>query len=74
MAVARCQQYDRYIKPNAAVERLIVDVPVMDDEALYERSLMVEPRASAGPVAASKIKDLKTFLSNQTYSSSSFHA
>ncbi|GAK66954.1 Ras GEF [Moesziomyces antarcticus] len=74
MAVARCQQYDRYIKPNAAVEKLIVDVPVMDDEALYERSLMVEPRASAGPVAASKIKDLKTFLSSQTYSSSSFHA
>ena len=75
MAVARCQQYDRYIRPNPAVERLIVDVPIMDDEALYERSLLVEPRSNTGTsVGASKIKDLKTFLSNQTYSSSSFHA
>lgn len=74
MAVARCQQYDRYIKPNSAVERLIVDVPVMDDEALYERSLAVEPRSAGGGggvgvgVAAGKIKDLKTFLSHQASS------
>ncbi|SJX65280.1 related to aimless RasGEF (aleA) [Sporisorium reilianum f. sp. reilianum] len=68
MAVARCQQYDRYIRPNSAVERLIVDVPILDDEALYERSLLVEPRTNNGTTgggATSKIKDLKTFLSNQ---------
>ncbi len=74
MAVVRCQQYDRYLKVNPAVERLIVDVPVMDDEALYERSLLVEPRSGGGQtMTGSKIKDLKTFLSNQTYSSSSYH-
>lgn len=80
MAVARCQMYDRYIKPNPAVERLITDVPVMDDEALYERSLIVEPRSGGGGTGGglagtgSKIKDLKTFLSSQSYSSSSYHA
>ncbi|GAC94735.1 guanyl-nucleotide exchange factor [Pseudozyma hubeiensis SY62] len=66
MAVAKCQQYDRYIKPNPPVERLIVDVPVMDDEGMYERSLAVEPRSGGGgggaSGAAGKIKDLKTFL------------
>ncbi|CDU23486.1 related to aimless RasGEF (aleA) [Sporisorium scitamineum] len=67
MAVVKCQLYDRGFKVNSAVERLIVDVPIMDDEALYERSLLVEPRTGAGGGggAGSKIKDLKTFLSNQ---------
>ncbi|EPQ27909.1 uncharacterized protein PFL1_04653 [Pseudozyma flocculosa PF-1] len=69
MAIVRCQQYDRVIKPNPAVEKLIVDVPVMDDEALYERSLVVEPRTQPGQtIASSKIKDLKSFLSNASSS------
>ncbi|KAN0064418.1 hypothetical protein ACQY0O_002616 [Thecaphora frezii] len=65
MAIVRCQQYERIVKPNPGVEKLIVDVPVMDDEALYERSLVVEPRSQNGQTtASSKIKDLKSFLSN----------
>lgn len=67
MAVVRCQQYDRTIKPNPAVERLILDAPVLDDEALYERSLLVEPRSQTGPaMATSKIKDLKSFLASSS--------
>ncbi|KAJ1023630.1 hypothetical protein NDA18_004617 [Ustilago nuda] len=80
MAVAKCQQYDRYFKSSSAVQRLVVDLPVMDDEALYERSLLVEPRnagggaTGVGGVAGSKIKDFKSFLSSQTYSAAGFHA
>lgn len=80
MAVAKCQQYDRYFKSSSAVQRLVVDLAVMDDEALYERSLLVEPRnagggaTGVGGVAGSKIKDFKSFLSSQTYSAAGFHA
>ncbi|PWZ01775.1 ras GEF [Testicularia cyperi] len=71
MAVAKCQQYDRFIKPIPSVEKLILGVPVLDDEALYERSLVVEPRSQGAPaIATSKIKDLKIFLQNQTSSGS----
>uniref|UniRef100_V5ESI7 Uncharacterized protein n=2 Tax=Kalmanozyma brasiliensis (strain GHG001) TaxID=1365824 RepID=V5ESI7_KALBG len=65
MAVARCQQYDRDIRPNWPVERLVVDVPVWDDDGLYDRSLEVEPRSKTGEgESGSKgMKGLKGFLS-----------
>lgn len=32
MAIVKCQQHDRPTRPNPAVERLIMDLPVMDEE------------------------------------------
>ncbi|PWN47626.1 ras GEF [Violaceomyces palustris] len=71
MAIVKCQQYDRSLRPNPSVEKLIVGIPILDDEECYQRSLVVEPRSgnsaggskiAAGKLAGSKIKDLKTFL------------
>lgn len=32
MAIVKCQQHDRPTRPNVAVEKLIMDLPVMDEE------------------------------------------
>ncbi|KDN39932.1 hypothetical protein K437DRAFT_194683 [Tilletiaria anomala UBC 951] len=50
MAIVKCQQYGRSASPNSGIEQLIMDVPVMDEDTLWERSLAVEPRhATTGP-------------------------
>lgn len=38
MVIVKCQQYERVTRPNAAVERLIMDVPVMDEEVSESES------------------------------------
>ncbi|PWN23572.1 ras GEF [Microstroma glucosiphilum] len=52
MAIVRCQREDSAGRANAAVERMIMNVPVMDEDALYQRSLTVEPRQGSGPATA----------------------
>ncbi len=47
-AIVRCQQYGRSHTTDANIEKLIMDVPVMDEDTLWERSLVVEPRQSSG--------------------------
>lgn len=52
MAIVRCQREDSAGRANATVERLIMNVPVMDEDALYQRSLTVEPRQGTGSTTA----------------------
>ncbi|PWN44889.1 ras GEF [Ceraceosorus guamensis] len=60
-AITRCQNHDPPAgRSNTMIEKLILDLPVLDDDVLYARSLAVEPRASAhaGPtLTSSKIKE-----------------
>ncbi|CAO1630394.1 unnamed protein product [Sympodiomycopsis kandeliae] len=45
-AIVRCQDWNMKTKGQDSIGRLIMDLPVMDEDVLYNRSLQVEPRAS----------------------------
>lgn len=45
--IVHCQQWEGSpLVTNASMERLVKDLPVMDEDHLYQRSLVVEPRSA----------------------------
>lgn len=55
-AIVRCQDWSQRTKGRASISKLIMDLPVMDDDVLYNRSLQVEPRASQGSASSAGSK------------------
>ncbi|UZJ53564.1 hypothetical protein CBS101457_002884 [Exobasidium rhododendri] len=53
MAIAKCQQYQEPLKENSSVSKLILDLPLMDEDMLYQRSLQAEARQSSGAASNS---------------------
>lgn len=58
MTIVRCQQYQEPVVENPLVSKLILNLPLLDEEELYMRSTQVEPRqntTAGGTSAGSRI-------------------
>lgn len=59
MAIVRCQQYQMPLRENPVLSQMILDLPVMDEDALYQRSLQVEPRQSSNTAGSAGSRIIK---------------
>jgi hypothetical protein len=62
MAIIRCQQYQEPIRENPHISRLIMDLPLMDEEVLYQRSLQLEARQSGATGTSAGSRIIKQFF------------
>lgn len=60
MAIVRCQQHHQNRpRANPSVEKLIMRLPIWDEDALYGRSLQAEPRQAPGNATSAGSKIMK---------------
>ncbi|PWN33248.1 ras GEF [Meira miltonrushii] len=66
MAIVRCQQYQMSLRENTTLAQMIVDLPVWDEEAQYQRSLQVEQRQSSAVSGSTGSRIIKQLLKTNT--------
>lgn len=66
MAIVRCQQYQMPLRENTTLAQMIVDLPVWDEEAQYQRSLQVEQRQSSAVSGSTGSRIIKQLLKTNT--------
>lgn len=57
-AIVRCQDFNQRTHGRPSTSKLIMDLPLMDEDVLYSRSLHAEPRASQGNASSAGSKIL----------------